>query len=372
MRSRWRIDEGWSGQKALGALVLALAAALPLQAHKLDTSYTTLIVQEDTLKLRVRIDDYDMLKLGLDRDGDGILLYEEMSEGLPALFAFVAEHLRLSADGRPVHLERGRGEVEPDNQGNMFAHLFFGARLKQEPSQVEVQVEFYRRFGSDHKNLAQLLLPGQPLQQAVFGAENPRQVFEAQKPVPLLEQLWDFALLGVEHIFLGYDHLMFLLALVAVGGGLRNLVKIVTAFTLAHSLTLCLAALEVVSLPGRLIEAGIALSIAYVAVENFWIERSDHRWMLTFAFGLVHGFGFANVLRDLGLPTRGLVASLLSFNVGVEIGQVAIVGLVFPLVLWLNRQAFQRRVVLGLSAVILLFGVGWFIERVFDLSYMPI
>jgi hypothetical protein len=109
-----------------------------------------------------------------------------------------------------------------------------------------------------------------------------------------------------------------------------------------------------------------------VALENFWLRNTDHRWMLTFAFGLVHGFGFANVLRELGLPTQGLIASLLSFNVGVEIGQVVIVGLLFPLILWLNRQVFQKQVVWGVSSLIFLFGVGWFIERVFELEYMPI
>jgi len=95
------------------------------------------------------------------------------------------------------------------------------------------------------------------------------------------------------------------------------------------------------------------------------------RWIITFFFGLVHGFGFANVLRELGLPTKGLVASLLAFNIGVELGQICIVAVVFPLILWLSRQSFQRRAVRAVSALILLFGLGWFVERVFDFSYMP-
>ncbi len=162
------------------------------------------------------------------------------------------------------------------------------------------------------------------------------------------------------------------LALIVVGGRLLSLVKVVTAFTVAHSITLCLAALEIVRLPSEWIEAAIALSIVYVAAENFWLKRPDYRWMITFAFGLVHGFGFANVLRELGLPTHGLVASLFAFNAGVEIGQVGIVALVFPLVAWLSRRPYQRTVVLVVSAVIGLFGVGWFVERVFGLEYMPL
>jgi hypothetical protein len=163
-----------------------------------------------------------------------------------------------------------------------------------------------------------------------------------------------FIRLGIEHIFLGYDHIMFLLALLLLGGRFWTLVKIVTAFTIAHSITLIAAALQWVSLPSRFIETGIALSIAYVAAENFWAKRADHRWIITFLFGLVHGFGFANVLTQLGLPSKGLVASLLAFNVGVEAGQVAIVSVLFPV-----------------SSVILAFGLGWAIERSFDLSFMP-
>ena len=142
------------------------------------------------------------------------------------------------------------------------------------------------------------------------------------------------------------------------------------------------AALEILSLPGRLVESGIALSIAYVGAENFLLlagagktpleESTKHRWILTFCFGLVHGFGFANVLRDLGLPTKGLIGSLLSFNLGVEIGQLAIVALLFPLVLYIARTRFRKPVIYCASAVILVFGLLWFVERILGLEFMPI
>jgi hypothetical protein len=189
--------------------------------------------------------------------------------------------------------------------------------------------------------------------------------------VSLPTQIGKFVKLGVEHIFLGYDHIMFLLALIVIGGRLRSLIKIVTAFTVAHSITLILAALQIVTLPPRVIESGIALSIAYVAAENFVVDQANHRWILTFMFGLVHGFGFANVLRDLGLPTRGLIPSLLAFNVGVEIGQICIVGVLFPVTLWIAQQTFRRKAVFVLSSVILFFGAAWFVERTFALSFMP-
>ena len=351
-------------------VLLFFAFPSTVRAHKLNTSYTNLIAEDAVLKVRVRMDDFDLLKIGIDQNGDSLLFYEEMAAGLDDIFAFVEEQMKLRANGQPLTLVRDRGDITPDNKGNMFADLYFSSELKDPVSELEVWIGWPERFGGAHKNLAKIMLPGQPLVQAVFSAAAPQQTFAGEKS--LWDHLYEFTVLGVEHIFLGYDHVMFLLALIVVGGRLLSLVKVVTAFTVAHSITLCLAALEVVRLPSQWIEAGIALSIVYVAVENFWLKRTDYRWMITFAFGLVHGFGFANVLRELGLPTEGLVASLFAFNAGVEIGQVAIVALIFPLIAWLSRRPYQRPVVLVVSAVIGLFGLGWFIERVFELDYMPL
>ena len=157
-----------------------------------------------------------------------------------------------------------------------------------------------------------------------------------------------------------------------IGGGFRNLVKIVTSFTVAHSLTLVLAALQIVMLPTRLVESVIALSIVYIAGENFFVKQNDQRWFITFVFGLMHGFGFASVLAELGLPTQGLVASLLSFNVGVEVGQIAIVSLAYPVILLIGRSDYRRQIVFGLSSIILIFGLIWFVERAFNLQVAAI
>lgn len=168
-----------------------------------------------------------------------------------------------------------------------------------------------------------------------------------------------------------------------VGQTLGQVAKIVTGFTVAHSLTLILAALGVVSRPDRLVKSAIALSIALLAAENFVITASgshrrwlgpldrvvslvssaDKRWIVAFAFGLIHGFGFSGVLRDLGLPTEGLVSSRLSFNLGVAVGQLAVVALVFPLVLLLRRTRFYLPVIRTLSAAVLVMGLVWFGER---------
>ena len=175
---------------------------------------------------------------------------------------------------------------------------------------------------------------------------------------------------GIEDIFLGYDHIAFLLAVILWGQRLWPLVKVVTAFTVAHSLTLSLAVLDIMRLPSSTVEPLIAATIVYVAAENFFVRDIGKRWRATFALGLVHGFGFAGALREFGLPSDAIAPALAAFNIGVEIGQVVIVALMFPLLLWSDRigggAACKERhpaLVFTCSAVILALGLYWLIER---------
>ena len=170
-------------------------------------------------------------------------------------------------------------------------------------------------------------------------------------------------LLGVEHILTGYDHLVFLACLLVPGGTWRSRIAIVSAFTAAHSLTLVLAAAQVVTPPARFVELAIAVSIAYVAIENLLGDRARSRWPTAFGFGLIHGLGFAGVLRAHDLPAAQWWAAIAAFNVGVEIGQLAVVALVLPLVIVLARTPWHRRVVQGTSAAVIGLACLWFVER---------
>jgi hypothetical protein len=171
-------------------------------------------------------------------------------------------------------------------------------------------------------------------------------------------------LLGVEHILTGWDHLLFLLGLLLPGGGVLALAKIITAFTVAHSITLSLAVLDVVTLPDRLIEAVIALSIAAVAAENVFLRTTvRRRWIVSLCFGLVHGFGFSSALRELGLPAHGLLLSLGGFNVGVELGQALVVAVALPLLTAVRGAGYEGRLVRGSSIAILVVGLVLFVER---------
>jgi hydrogenase/urease accessory protein HupE len=176
---------------------------------------------------------------------------------------------------------------------------------------------------------------------------------------------WGFLSLGVEHILLGFDHLAFLFALLIAGGTLREAAKIITSFTVAHSITLALATLDVIAVPASIVEPLIAASIIYVGLENVLRREVERRWMLTFAFGFVHGFGFASALKELGVGAGvKAVTPLLSFNLGVEIGQIAVAALVLPLIWKLRRHPrFVIRYVPVCSILVAAAGGYWLIER---------
>src|SRR5439155_11519187 len=176
-----------------------------------------------------------------------------------------------------------------------------------------------------------------------------------------------FVLAGIHHIFIGPDHILFVVGLLLLGGSLFRLLKIVTSFTLAHTITLVLATLRILNPPARVVEPMIALSIIYIGIETLVAHRRerDARARIAFGFGLVHGFGFASVLRDFGLPSAALGWALGSFNLGVELGQACIVLAAAPLLMWLRRHdpAIGRRVVTATSGVIIAAGAYWLVQR---------
>ena len=197
------------------------------------------------------------------------------------------------------------------------------------------------------------------------------QIAAATTPEPADEigsSFNQFLLLGVEHILKGYDHLLFLLALLVVAPGWLSSLKVITCFTIAHSITLAVATFDLIQVPGRFVEPLIAASIIYVGIENI-LRRGDlrRRWLLTFAFGLIHGLGFASVLRDIGIGGRegGVVMPLFAFNLGVEAGQVIVAALALPLIWHLRKQEyFLRRAMPACSVLVALAGGIWLVQRV--------
>jgi hydrogenase/urease accessory protein HupE len=219
-----------------------------------------------------------------------------------------------------------------------------------------------------HQTFINVYDEGQLRQQVIFNAETDAHVYYRGTTQGALEVMKTFIPSGTHHILIGPDHILFLIGLLLLGGSWGALVKIVTAFTIGHSITLSLAALDILNPPPSIIEPAIALSIVFVGADN--LVRGDGRdlraWV-ALVFGLVHGFGFANVLREFGLPREALGWSLFSFNFGVEIGQLAVVLIVASLLAAIRRynQLLGSRVAFAGSIVVIAAGTYWFVQRVF-------
>ena len=245
-----------------------------------------------------------------------------------------------------------------------FAVINLNYRLEQKPQKLILD---YNMFLDDsdpsHANYATIKLDGKQ-QEAILSYES-RELEIGE--VTFLQSATQFLLLGLEHIFTGYDHILFVISLLFGAKTFKNILSLVTAFTIAHSITLILATLEIVQLPGRFVESAIALSIIYVALINIFNPDSKHQPWLAFGFGLIHGFGFAGILSEMRLDGNHLATSLLSFNIGIEIGQLIIVSVVFPILLWVKKLTFKpvKWVIPGTSVAILAFGLVWFFERAF-------
>jgi hypothetical protein len=267
-----------------------------------------------------------------------------------------------------------------------YAVLRFSATGDPSPANLKITYNAFFDIDPKHRGLFRLEQPGLT-RLAVFAPETATQIFDLSGAAPRTSFL-TFVREGIWHIWSGYDHVLFLLALLLPGvlrrrdgvwqpvsaarPALVNVLKVVTAFTVAHSITLTLAATGIVHLPARLIESAIAASVVLAAVNNITPVFTERGWMVAFAFGLLHGFGFANALADLGLRHGQLAATLFGFNVGVEIGQLAIVAVFLPAALSLRGLLFYRRIVLQTgSAAIVAIATTWLAERVFDFKWLP-
>ena len=275
-------------------------------------------------------------------------------------------------------------------------NLYFGeqaaqpieARARRADSQnIEILIRFERTDASQVRLVSRLIgrlpfghrqflsartIEGANLGEAMLSAKDSSYQFNlpttaASSTAQQDHSFFAFLRLGIEHILSGYDHLLFLFALLVVCRSLRSILTVITCFTVAHSITLALATLDIVRLPGRIVEPLIAASIAYVGLEN--LIRGDSpkwRWLITFSFGLVHGLGFADALREFGIGSAGLgvVFPLVGFNLGVEIGQLSVAAVILP-ILWQLRKhpVFVRRWVPVCSIGIALAGSYWMFER---------
>ena len=371
-------------------ILLALAWLLltvPAWAHKPSDSYLSLSVQHEQIvgQWDIALRDLDNA-IGLDSDGDGQITWREVRSKHDEISAYATSRLTLSTDTGTCSTEILEQLIDSHTDG-AYSVLRFRADCGQAIQRLHADYRLLFDIDAQHKGLLRLAQGGQT-STAIFNQDQPTQEF-ALADRSVWSQSRQFIHEGIWHIWLGFDHVLFLLALLlpavlvrtegrwqaadAFQGACWNVVSIVTAFTLAHSLTLSLAALDIVRLPSRLVESTIAASVVLAGLGNLYPMMTSRRWMVAFGFGLIHGFGFAAVLTDLGLPQDSLLLSLVSFNIGVEIGQLAIVVSFLPLAYLLRRSwSYPRLVLTGGSLAVIAIALVWFTERAFDLRLFPL
>lgn len=353
-----------TGQRpfAIAAVMVLCLLALPAASHPLSVSYSRFVVKQDAVAAvyRLPMDDMDLL-LQLDTNLDGSVTAAELQKSRDAIAGYLRDHAEVEAGGRRLTPELRHTTTWRDNNDFPYLQAAVSYAAGAPVSGLRIRVHVLTDLYADHRNLADIDL-GDHREEFVFQHGN---TWSGQRGAA---DPWrtarEFTRLGIEHIFTGYDHVLFLLGLLLAGRNVRNLIAIVTSFTIAHSLTLALATLGLVQPVGWMIEALIALSIAYVGLENLVVQEIRHRWRITFFFGLVHGFGFASILQSMNLERGGLMISLFTFNLGVEIGQIAIVALFWPLLQRIAMTEYRAAMVRYASIVILGTGVFLFVERV--------
>ena len=347
------------------ALVLTLGLAAPALGHPAPFSFVDVRLQPTAVEIAVVAHVFDIAyELDLDPP-DLVLMPGVLDPHVARLVGLVRERLVVTADGRPIELvDWSTPEPLPDRQSVRFRAR---ADLAGRVGVVAVSTELFP-YDPNHQTFLNFYDDGALNAQAILGADRTSYEYFVGTREGVWAVLQKFVPAGIHHILIGPDHLLFLIGLLLLGGSVRTLLLVVTGFTLAHSITLSLAVLGVVTPPGRLVEPIIALSIVYVGVDNLMARggRDLRVWIAT-VFGLIHGFGFASVLREMGLPSGAIGLSLFSFNLGVEMGQLAVVVVVAAAlaVLRSKSEVAGRRVAVAGSIVVIIAGAFWFIERVF-------
>jgi hypothetical protein len=359
--------------------VLLSALASVAQAHIASNGFLSLQMEGSHLSgaLELAIRDGE-LAVGLDRDRDGQVTWGELRASQAALNAYVQGHLRISAADEACVIHFGALQVNERIDGN-YLWLPLEADCNSVPKRLAIDYRILDEADPSHRGLLTLSALGLT-QTAVLGGAGVPRLITLDHP-SAWSAFVEYLRAGIWHIWSGIDHLLFLLSLLLpavlvrregrweavpmAAPALLNILKVVTAFTLAHSITLSLAAFDVIRLPSRLTESIIAASIIVAALNNVFPRVTQGRWRIAFAFGLLHGFGFASVLSDMGLPDGARLVSLVAFNLGVEAGQLAVVLAVMPMAYLLRSTAFYRRAVMpwGSTAIAAL-ALVWFVQRV--------
>jgi len=378
---------------ALGLAALCGSAA----AHKASDAYLTWRVDGARVEQRLDIALRDLdRELTLDADGDGLLRWAEVRTRWPEIERLAASAVQVASDGRRCTSAPGSMPQLDSHTDGRYAVVTTVLHCAGPVQALDVDYRLFEGSDPTHRGIARFAAaegaePGGAAPAVLVPGAGPQRVAATGSTGASALSFLGFVAAGMHHIAIGLDHVLFLVVLLMVavwrrapeaGGGWaprvqaasawRETLHLVTAFTLAHSLTLGLATLGVLAPPTRWVESLIAVSVLVTALDNIRPFLPGPRWGAVAVFGLVHGFGFAGPLQDLGLVQGHLVLPLLGFNLGVELGQLALVGVLLPLALALRQARFYRHgVVQGGSATVALLALGWTMERAFAIELLP-
>ena len=362
-------------------VLLAAGFALPqaAHAHKPSDAYLTIERNGGALTGRFDIALRDLeLAIGLDANGDGEITWGEVRRQHNAIAALAVDRLSITAAGQACPLIVTGQRIDTHTDG-AYAVIDLAGRCEAESGVLAIDYRLLFDVDPQHRGLAQVVDEG-VAQSLVLSADRPRAVVAGDDR---LAQFMSYVREGALHIWTGFDHMLFLIGLLLPAVLVRlnrhwapaarvspvavDVFAVVTAFTIAHAITLTAASFKLVEVPSRIAESIVALSIVLAALNNLRPVVARARWSIAFAFGLVHGLGFANVLAGLNLPRDVLLIALVAFNVGVELGQLAVAAVMLPLAFMFRATAvYQQVVLIGGSIVIALLGVLWFVERAFN------
>ncbi len=343
--------------------MLAFGPAGGAFAHRTNLSTSVVKIDGRQVSYRLAVSAHDLaVAVGIETDLIAPVPRDALAAREADIRRYIGDRLRLEGNGERCIEKSSTIDLEnlPDTVILRLAHVC-------PPGSTVVRLSYTVFFDIDanHRALGSIDAGGGPQEFLFEPGLNDIEV-AVEGPPPEADP-WQtaarFLMLGIQHIVTGYDHVLFVLALLLVSAQFLNLLKVVTAFTLAHAVTLSLAWFGFIDLPSRLVEVVIAISIAYVAAENLIGLRLARRWMIAFGFGLVHGLGFFGILREIALPGSGAVIPLVAFNLGVEAGQVAILAVFYPLQRLVFEKPWYDRAMRACSAVILLLAVVWIAQR---------
>lgn len=299
----------------------------------------------------------------IDPGDDGFLEPSELQNNWNRLGFYLDRRVEVFNDGERCEPFEYKTSPAADPTNFWFLKAF---QCEEPLGTIQIKNDAMLETTGGYRHFGRIQL-GDQVHTTVFNQQTPTfelAVAEPEEP-SRVETMGRFLWEGVLHILLGWDHVLFVLGLVLVSRRLKTLMVVATGFTVSHSITLGLSALDVFTVPAHIVEPVIALSVAWIAIEAI-VERDDAKtaYIATFLLGLVHGFGFSYVLRDeVGLPTDALLPALLSFNVGVELGQLGIIALIYPLRAWIRDRDWERRVIVGIAVLIAVVAMYWFVER---------